>query len=289
MKTFKKALSISLLLVSMAGFSQTMINQDVSMENGKIRIQVTKEENGKKEIFDKTYNAEGMSQDEKQALIDRVTDSLTASSGKNMKMRVKVDRDESVKIDGKKNRGKDVIIKKGGKTIIKGDDDNDEMEIDIDIEGDDDMNFNFNGKDFDMHEFQNKMGDLGKTLQFKFDELGPKMKKWGDDMEPHFKKFADGNFDFELGNNSSKTVKSLNAYPNKPNNNKLNVKFTAPQKGNVTITVTDITGKEIGKEKINDFSGEYIGQVDLKGTAKGTVFVTVVQGEDGTVKRVVLN
>ncbi len=284
MKTFKKALSISLLFVSMVGFSQTMINQDVSMENGKIRIQVTKEENGKKEIFDKTYNAEGMSQIEKQALIDRVTDSLTAGSGKNMKMRVKVDRDNGERIAGK-NGKKEIIIKKGGKTIIKGDDDNDEMEIEID--GDDDMNFNFNGKDFDMHEFQNKMGDLGKTLQFKFDELGPKMKKWGDDMEPHFKKFADSNFD--MGSNSSKTVKSLNSYPNKPNNNKLNVKFTAPEKGNVTITVTDITGKEIGKEKINDFTGEFIGQVDLKGTTKGTVFVTVVQGNDGTVKRVVLN
>lgn len=284
MKTFKKALSISLLFVSMVGFSQTMINQDVSMENGKIRIQVTKEENGKKEIFDKTYNAEGMSQNEKQALIDRVTDSLTAGSGKNMKMRVKVDRDNGDRIAGK-NGKKEIIIKKGGKTIIKGDDDNDEMEIEI--EGDDDMNFNFNGKDFDMHEFQNKMGDLGKTLQFKFDELGPKMKKWGDDMEPHFKKFADSNFD--MGSNSSKTVKSLNAYPNKPNNNKLNVKFTVPEKGNVTITVTDITGKEIGKEKINDFTGEFIGQVDLKGTTKGTVFVTVVQGNDGTVKRVVLN
>ncbi len=284
MKTFKKALSISLLFVSMVGFSQTMINQDVSMENGKIRIQVTKEENGKKEIFDKTYNAEGMSQNEKQALIDRVTDSLTAGSGKNMKMRVKVDRDNGDRIAGK-NGKKEIIIKKGGKTIIKGDDDNDEMEIEID--GDDDMNFNFNGKDFDMHEFQNKMGDLGKTLQFKFDELGPKMKKWGDDMEPHFKKFADSNFD--MGSNSSKTVKSLNSYPNKPNNNKLNVKFTAPEKGNVTITVTDITGKEIGKEKINDFTGEFIGQVDLKGTTKGTVFVTVVQGNDGTVKRVVLN
>ncbi|MES2794501.1 MAG: T9SS type A sorting domain-containing protein [Bacteroidota bacterium] len=292
MQTLKKALSITFILASVVGFAQTSINQDVSMENGKIRIQVTKEENGKKEIFDQTYNAEGMSPTEKQALIDRVTDSLTAGSGKNMKMRIKVDRDrdDHFNIHKDKNGNHDkkrITIKKDGKTIINGDEDLDlDLDFDIDI---DDHDFNFNGKDFDMKDFENKIGDLGKTLQFKFDELGPKMRKFGEDMEPHFRKFADADyFKFESANNS-KSVKNLTAYPNKPSNNKLNVKFMVPEKGNVTITVTDINGKEIGKEKIADFSGEYFGQVDLKGNVKGTVFVTVVQGEDGTVKRVVLN
>ncbi len=286
MQTFKKLLAVGFVLASAVGFSQKTINEDVSIENGKIRIQVTKELNGKKEVFDKTYNAQGLSETEKQALIDRVTDSLTADSGKNMKMRVKVDRENGTNKNSNKNSNqKKIIIEKNIESTI----DNDtEHDIDIEIDGDD-MHFDFDGKDFDMHDLQNKIGDLGRTLQFKFDELGPQMKKWGDEMEPHFKKFSNGEiFDFDGGFNSSKTVKSLNAYPNKPSNNKLNVKFTAPEKGDITITVTDLNGKEVGKEKIVDFSGEYFGQVEIKGNVKGTVFVTVVQGADGTVKRVVL-
>jgi Secretion system C-terminal sorting domain len=116
--------------------------------------------------------------------------------------------------------------------------------------------------------------------------MGPMMQKFGDEFGSKFKNFGD-NFNFETA--GSKTIKELNAFPNKPNNNKLNVKFEAPEKGDVTIRVTDLAGKEIGIEKLQDFSGEYIGQVDLKGNAKGTIFVTVVQGEDGSTRRVVLN
>ncbi len=282
MQKLKKILAATCMLATSIGFSQKTINEDISMENGKIRIQVTKEMNGKKEVFDQVYNAEGLSENEKQALIQRVTDSLTTDSDKNMRMRVKVDRGND-KVQN--SRKKQIIIEKD---IDSKNEKNIDQQIDIEID-DEDMHFNFDGKDFDLHDLQNKIGDLGRTLQFKFDEIEPKLKKWGEDMEPHFKKFANGDiFEIEGGFNSSKTVKSLNAYPNKPSNNKLNVKFTAPEKGDVTITVTDINGKEIGKEKIKDFSGEYIGQIELKGMAKGTVFVTVVQGADGTVKRVVL-
>jgi hypothetical protein len=147
------------------------------------------------------------------------------------------------------------------------------------------INIDMTGMDLDMHDLENKMGDLGKTLQFKFDDMGPMMKKFGEDFGS---KFNGGNFNFDMAG-SSKTVKDLNAFPNKPNNNKLNVKFEAPEKGDVTIRVTDLTGKEIGIEKLQDFSGEYIGQIDLKGNSKGTVFVTVVQGDDGSTRRVVLN
>lgn len=318
MHLIRKTLALSMVFAAFGGFAQTSITQDISTENGKLKIHVEKDVNGKKEVFDKTYDVENMSQEAKQALIDRVTDSLTSGSGKNLKMRVKVDRndnDDRTSRNFNYNNGKKKItIKKDGKTIEKSIDKDDQMgdneEIDIDIDGNMDFDFDLKGMDFDMKDFQNKMGDMGKTLQFKFDELGPKMKKFGEDLEPemrkfryemqprfekfgrdmeqNFRKFGDGNnFKFESGN-SSKTVKSLNAYPNMPNNNKLNVEFSTPEKGNVTITVTDLNGKEIGKEKLTDFTGDYLGQIELKGAVKGTIFVTVVQGEDGTVKRVVI-
>jgi hypothetical protein len=300
MTTLKTFLSASLILVSFVGFSQATINQNISENNGKIRISVSKEENGKKEFFDKTYNTEGLTEIEKQNLIDSVLDSLSLGGGKNIKIKTRIedntDRNYNRR-DGE--RKKEVIIKKRNKTIIKGDDDNEEIEMDIEI---DDNNFNINGLDFDFKDLEKNMGDLSQTLKFKLNDLEPSLRKLGKDIEPGLKRLSNDLEpslrklseelepmlkNFEL-NTSSKTVKSLNAYANKPNNNKLNVEFYVPNKGEVTIIISDLKGKEIGKTVLKDFTGDYLGQIDLNTKAKGTVFVTVTQGEDGTVKRVVL-
>jgi len=86
--------------------------------------------------------------------------------------------------------------------------------------------------------------------------------------------------------NGSKTIKGLISYPNKPFNGKLNVRFMAPDKGNVTISVTDVNGKEIASEQIKDFSGLYLGQIDVKRSSAGVFFVRVTQSNDGAVRRV---
>ena len=86
----------------------------------------------------------------------------------------------------------------------------------------------------------------------------------------------------------SSTIRGLNAYPNNPDHNQLNIRFTAPAKGDVRIVVTNPAGKEIAKRTLNDFSGEFVGQIDLGRNSKGTYFVTVTQREDGAVKRIVV-
>jgi hypothetical protein len=91
---------------------------------------------------------------------------------------------------------------------------------------------------------------------------------------------------FEHQKNGSKTIKGLISYPNKPFNGKLNVRFKAPEKGNVTISVTDVNGKEITSEQLKDFSGLYLGQIDLKKSGSGVYFVRVTQSNDGVVRRV---
>ena len=91
---------------------------------------------------------------------------------------------------------------------------------------------------------------------------------------------------FEHQKNGSKTIHGLIAYPNKPFNGKLNVRFKAPEKGNVTISVTDVNGKEIASEQIKDFSGLYLGQIDVKKSGAGVYFVRVTQSNDGAVRRV---
>ncbi len=68
----------------------------------------------------------------------------------------------------------------------------------------------------------------------------------------------------------------------------MNLRFYVPQKGDVLVTISDTKGKEVGKKEIKDFSGEFVGQIDIKKNTKGTLFVTVTQNEDGAVKRVVI-
>ncbi|MBD2754718.1 T9SS type A sorting domain-containing protein [Spirosoma validum] len=89
-------------------------------------------------------------------------------------------------------------------------------------------------------------------------------------------------------NSKPSTIRGLDAYPNNPDRDQLNVRFTAPSKGDVSIIVTNTKGKEIAKREIKDFSGEFVGQIDLGKKSQGTYFVTVTQNEDGAVKRIVV-
>lgn len=85
------------------------------------------------------------------------------------------------------------------------------------------------------------------------------------------------------------TIRSLDVFPNNPDKDQLNIRFTAPAKGNIDIVVTTAKGKEVSRRSITDFSGEYVGQIDLgKKITPGVYFVTVTQNEDGAVKRVVV-
>ncbi|GAB3941935.1 hypothetical protein GCM10028805_05890 [Spirosoma harenae] len=84
------------------------------------------------------------------------------------------------------------------------------------------------------------------------------------------------------------TIRGLDAFPNNPDRDQLNVRFNAPAKGDVSIIVTNTKGKEVAKREIKDFTGEFVGQIDLGKKAEGIYFITVTQNEDGAVKRIVL-
>ena len=84
------------------------------------------------------------------------------------------------------------------------------------------------------------------------------------------------------------SIRSLEVFPNNPDRDQLNIRFTAPAKGNVAIIVTSPSGKEVARKEVKDFSGEYVGQIELGKKAQGVYFVTVTQNEDGAVRRVVV-
>jgi Secretion system C-terminal sorting domain len=269
-----------MLTVGMSAMAQKNISQNIQEKDGKLKIHVESTQDGKKEVFERSYNVEGMSQEAKDKLVNRITDSLWTSSGDNdgtrKQIRIKVDRsgdnanpntdDGPFSFNSPKGKSKKrVEIYKDGKKI----------EQDLDGDGDRDITMFFK--------------DFGNDMERKFKDFDH--KEMFSSIEPMVKNFKfklDGDMkDFDFMN-ESKTVKALKIYPNKPFDNKLNLKFYAPEKGDVSVIVTDINGKEVGSQKFKDFQGDFMGQVDLKKNVKGTLFVTVTQGQDGTAKRVVV-
>jgi hypothetical protein len=267
-----------MLTVGMSAMAQKNISQNIQEKDGKLKIHVESTQDGKKEVFERSYNVEGMSQEAKDKLVNHITDSLWTSSGDNdgtrKQIRIKVDRHSDISTDDdvpfsfnspKGKSKKRVEIYKDGKKIEK----------DLDGDGDRDITMFFK-------DFGNDMEKRFKDFDHKemFSSIEPMVKKFKFNLDGDMK-----DFDFM---NESKTVKALKIYPNKPFDNKLNLKFYAPEKGDVSVIVTDISGKEVGSQKFKDFQGDFMGQVDLKKNVKGTLFVTVTQGQDGTAKRVVV-
>lgn len=230
-------------------------------EKATIRIKVTGEKDGKTESKERSYRVGAMTDDERDKFVDKVLDSLGVDKKKNNQM-------VSVTID---DGDEDMAAKKRRKVIIDHRDDREPLAYHW--KGDFSNDFEFNTE------------NLKKHMRTFENEWKPKTKMLMRDME-HF-----GNEMGEFWNKEvvkPASVRSLTAYTNNPDNGVLNLKFGVPQKGDVSVIVTDTKGKEVGKKEIKDFEGEFVGQVELKKNTKGTVFVTVVQNEDGAVKRVVI-
>jgi len=74
-----------------------------------------------------------------------------------------------------------------------------------------------------------------------------------------------------------------------PTSGSFNVKFSLPDAGDVKIVITDVNGKEVFEENIDNFSGAYDKTITLgDAAAKGTYFVKVSQDGYSSTKTVVL-
>ncbi|GGH53763.1 hypothetical protein GCM10007423_59580 [Dyadobacter endophyticus] len=235
-----------------------------------IRIRVSEDDNGKVRDIEKSYQVGALSDDERQKFVDKVLDSLNVDKKRKQTISITVDD------------GNDGVIasKKRKKVTIDHRDPREPMVF----HWDGDFKYDL---DWDSDKFNENM----KSIQKNFDKnFRPKAKIMMREMEDFGKNFGNS-FDYAWDNHEnvkSASIRSLNAYTNNPADDILNLRFSVPQKGNVTVTVTDTKGKEVGKKEIHEFAGEYVGQIELKKNTKGTLFVTVVQNEDGAVKRVVI-
>lgn len=234
-----------------------------------IRIRVMEDDNGKVRDIEKSYIVGAMNDEQRQQFVDKVLDSLNVDKKKKQTISITVD-------DG--NDG--IAAKRKRKVIIDHRDDREPMAFHWD--GD----FKYE-HDWNSDKFRENMKTLEKNFNHDFH---PKAKILMRDMEEFGQNFGKNfNYAWDMREDAKPaSIRSLNAYTNNPTDDVLNLRFGVPEKGNVTVTVTDTKGREVGKKEIHDFEGEYVGQIELKKNTKGTLFVTVVQNEDGAVKRVVI-
>jgi len=82
-------------------------------------------------------------------------------------------------------------------------------------------------------------------------------------------------------------IEKLDFYPN-PNNGKFNLTFSLPEKGKTKITVFDSNGKEVYKEVLTNFTGDYNKNIDISSEGKGLFFLNVEQGSKKLIKKLVI-
>lgn len=278
-KTFLRTALFSLTLMATlapAAMAQPKDGNDTNKTY--IKIEVIGKADGKTQVVERSYRVDAMSEIDQKAFIDKALDSLAVDGMSQKRISITVDdnANHSRRLDG------DV------KTRSWSDSSDEPM---VWSWRDDNNRSRRNDQDFrfDTRELQSNLRRMQKEMEPKLRELQrdmePGLKRMQKNMEGMGDRFGDA-WGSAFDNNS--TVRSLNAYANNPNNGVLNLRFSVPDKGDVHVTVTDTDGKEVGKKTIKDFSGEFVGQIELKKNTKGTLFVTVVQNDDGTTRKVVI-
>lgn len=215
-------------------------------EKNENRVRIVTIENGQKKVIEKNFS------DEKDIAgeIKIIEDSLNAKGGKN----------KTITVDVRRNR---IMSDRPEREIMEGP--QKEMRV-----------FKFKGGEGN-EDIIHIMPDAPGAPGIPGGPMNLKLRKLHKNI-PGFKGMSKEQM--------STTVHGLHIQPNAPFNGKFNVHFTAPEKGNVSIVVTDVNGKELATEQIKDFQGDYLGQIDVKKSAKGVYFIRVTQGTDGAVRRV---
>jgi len=281
-KCMKNLLLTSLItLLGISSFAQE------AKKEATIKIVVI--ENGKEKVIERKYSDIKKADAEIQKLSDSLDLKISTSGGKNKIVRIEVNKDD----------------RRGGGSQFKGPEGKELNIITEDFKGD--LRPGGPGARRMVIRRMNKGGNPADVLILRDNDssktnMGPR-RNFDLQGPPPFERFMEGRkrmkgamafgrmggrnkMGFENQLNGSKTINGLISYPNKPFNGKLNVRFKAPEKGNVTISVTDVNGKEIASEQIKDFSGLYLGQIDVKKSGAGVYFVRVTQSNDGAVRRV---
>lgn len=258
----KMAMVVCLGLMSSIVFAQK--------EDSKVKIRIEKNINGKTEVVEREIDATGMSDEERDALVESIQDSLMGDMKGHRKMKIMMDEDRKV-------------IREG----------NEDGDFEFEFHSDDRDSWNNDDRNIEIYKKGRKGGnDWSDDFQWEMQRFGDNMKMLGEEIPRNIEKhlprvyaWTDNVF-AEVG---SSPIRSLDVFPNKPDSDVINVRFFAPAEGDINISVLDTKGKIVAQKEAKAFKGEYVGQINLKKGVKGTHFVIVSQGDDGVSRKVVLD
>lgn len=272
-----------LAAVLVCGWSATALAQsdkktDADQNNVKVKI-IERTNAGEVREIERSYHLDGMRDDERDALVNRLVDSIRTKRGNNKgQITIVIDdtNNSNSNFNYRENRNSDRITKRSERDItarrpnrVTGPNSSN---------GPSEFRYYKDGKLQNRYRFDSdSLVDRLKRLEFRWPE------NFGQRMEDSFR-----NWSWSMDEEKAPTIRNLQVYPNNPETNELNVRFTAPAKGDIHIRVTTADGKEIAKKEVKDFSGSYAGQIDIDKKAKGVFFVNVTQKDDGAVKRIVI-
>jgi hypothetical protein len=82
-------------------------------------------------------------------------------------------------------------------------------------------------------------------------------------------------------------VDKLSFFPN-PGTGRFKLSFTTETKGKTEVSIFDANGKEVYKEVITDFNGNYSKEIDISQNPKGAYFLLVKQGKKSMTKKLIV-
>ena len=321
-KTVNTLLKFALGTCLTSGLTLAAMAQTPAPAKGEMRLKVTQRNGNELREIERTYRTEGMTDEKRDVIVNKLIDSLRATrKGKDSQISVTIEDErgtDRIRFNTQSGSKQDAIgrvyvtppnpprayalpraprayaVPRTPRTprspnVIIGPDD---FAFDGNFTFDDDSlgrrvkRFHFDSRQLDS--LSRNMKRLEYDFQREFAPLADRLSRvqglngLGDRLAAPFETWS------RSGGTQASTVRGLEAYPSNPDKNMLNVRFTAPGKGDALIVVTNPKGKEVARRELKDFTGEFVGQVDLGRKAEGVYFVTVTQNEDGAVRRVVL-
>lgn len=77
-------------------------------------------------------------------------------------------------------------------------------------------------------------------------------------------------------------------FPNPSEDGRFTLKFNLPSEGNTTIRITDVNGREVYQEQLNNFKGSYEKPFDLSAYGKGAYMVNLSQNNKTTTLKIAI-
>ncbi|WP_370090355.1 T9SS type A sorting domain-containing protein [Ekhidna sp.] len=274
---------VKILMLSLAVFMAGDLMAQTKDE-GKIKVEITKEVNGEKKTFKGEYNST-----EEMRADPNYQEFAGKEDGFNFWFDGSSDEDMMIQLDRQRDQNKSFFRffhgdgEEGENSFFfkHFDDDSEDSFFDIQLDG------------MDMEEYREKMKELGMEMEHLFDKLHSDDDRHVRVIE--IKRIKVEEVDDEFGKkgkveDSNKLVlDDLSFYPNPSSNGRFKVRFNVPSEDELTIKVSNLEGKEVFNRYFESFSGTYYETIDLSGQREGIYLLEISQGKKRLTKKIVIN